>query len=112
MNKKALTNRALHNFVRAIITNKINDWLDQEEYDIEINDVPELIGDEILRSKYNQDGLHAYGVAYFLEDNPSLVDVLSDTLDKVVNKNVVAYAVNYDDWEDGFVYITIVTKEQ
>ena len=111
MNKKALTNQALHNFVHAIIVDKINEWLDPMDYQVEINDVPELIGDEILKSKYNQDGLHAYGVAYFLEDNPSLVDVLSDTLNKVVNKDVVAYAVNYDDWQDGFVYITIVTKE-
>ena len=107
-------NNELYDFVAKSIKKVLDEYdscFEKGDYSFEMADIPEHINDELLHSKYNNDETEVYGRFFWLDDNDSDLDcAMEEVINFCLSHKVVAYSINLDDFDDGFVYVAFVFK--
>ena len=104
-----MENTFLHKFISQTIDNVLDEYVAGDT--MEMAQIPERINEKLLQSQYNNDTTTVYGRFFWLDDKDSDVDcAMGEVIDFCLAHDVVAYSINYDSFDDGFVYVAFVYK--
>lgn len=106
---KVWTNKDLYD----LASEKIERALDEYDHDdIEMGDIPTRIHD-MMNLAISNANYHLFTQCFWLDDNDSDLDTALDSMiGYVINKKVMAYAVNLDTFDDGFVFVSILEDKR
>lgn len=106
---KVWTNKDLYDLASEKIERAIDEY---DHDDIEMGDIPTRIHD-MMNLAISNASYHLFTQCFWLDDNDSDLDTALDSMiGYVVNRKVMAYAVNLDTFDDGFVFVSVLEDKR